>query len=394
MRPLLSVLLTLAFSVVIAPPTFGQGHYYQSVIDVLRDSIILLANQNLASEPITVSSALCERSSGGRHDFYSEGDYWWPDPNNPDGPYIRKDGITNPENFTEHRKALLRFSALTGNLTSAFIITKDAKYAQTALKHIHAWFVDPTTKMNPHLLYAQAIKGRQTGRGIGIIDAIHFMEVVQSLRVLDHYQQVEEEALAEIKAWFGAFIEWLTTHPYGQKEMIHPNNHGTCWNMQVASYARFTQNEEMLEFCRNNYTQTLLPNQMAADGSFPLEMERTKPYGYALFNLDAMAMNCQILSDNEHNLWNFETEDGRGIAQGLAYMYPFVIDKKSWQLDPDVMYWDDWPVAHPAFLFGAMQFDRAGYFLAWQKHRHFLKVQEVRRNVPIRNPLIWLAIEN
>ena len=160
-----------------------QG-YYEQTVAVLKDSIMLMSQKYILESPITVTNSKCERSKGGIHDFYSEGDYWWPDPQNPEGKYIRKDGMTNPENFIAHRLALIRFSEIVGNLTSAYIITKDKKYADVAIAHCKAWFVDAETKMNPHLLYAQAIQGRHTGRGIGIIDAIHFMDVVQAIRVL------------------------------------------------------------------------------------------------------------------------------------------------------------------------------------------------------------------
>ena len=71
-----------------------------------RERILKAANLYLLETPVTVTAQQCERSMGGLHDFYSEGDYWWPDPENPDGPYIRKDGQTNPDNFTAHRKAM------------------------------------------------------------------------------------------------------------------------------------------------------------------------------------------------------------------------------------------------------------------------------------------------
>jgi hypothetical protein len=133
-----------------------------------------------------------------------------------------------------------------------------------------------------------------------------------------------------------------------------------------------------------------LPTQIGADGSFPLETARTKPYGYSLFNLDAMTMNCLILSDAEHDLWNFKTKEGLSILNGLEFMSPFVKDKSSWTFEPDVMYWENWPVAQPAFIFGAIQFDRQDFFELWKDKKHVLEVLEVKRNVPIRNPLLWM----
>ena len=368
----------------------SETTYRQQARQILADSVLLLAKTNVQAQPVTVTAHRSERSAGGRHDFYSEGDYWWPDTTNPDGPYLRRDGMTNPDNFTAHREALMRFSEITGNLTSAYLITQDATYARAALDHCRAWFLDDSTRMTPHLLYAQAIQGRHTGRGIGIIDAIHFMEVMQSLRVLERKGLIDPRSMAGYRTWVEAFLTWLTTHPYGHDERVHPNNHGTCWNMQVGLYAVFVENDSILNVCRQNFTQSLLPNQMAADGSFPLELERTKPYGYALFNLDAMAMNCLILSDQENDLWAYTTEEGKSMQRGLDYMQPYVIDKSSWPLPPDVMYWEEWPVAHPAFLFGAIRFEEARYFSAWEPYAHFPQVFEVKRNLPVRNPLIWL----
>ncbi len=370
--------------------TAQQVDGYETAVDVLKDSTLQIANRNISKPPITVTASSSPRSAGGVHDFYSEGDYWWPDPDNPDGPYLRRDGLTNPDNFTDHRQALIRVSEIVGNLTSAYLISQDTVYAEAAIEHLVAWFVDDRTKMNPNLLYAQAIKGRHTGRGIGIIDAIHLMEVVQSIRVLERSGQIDQGELRTMKAWFADFVNWLTTHPYGRDEMVHPNNHGTCWNMQVGQYALFTQNDSVLTRCRENYKNTLLPNQMAADGSFPLELARTKPYGYSLFNLDAMVMNCLILSDQSNDLWAYTTEEGTGIQQGLEYMQPYVADKTLWPLAPDVMYWDNWPVAHPAYLFGGDYFERNDWIDLWKNNQHFLEVDEVKRNVPIRNPLLWL----
>ncbi len=230
--------------------------------------------------------------------------------------------MTNPGNFVAHRQAMIRFSRIMGALASAYKITGDQKYVAQALNHCRAWFLDTATLMHPHLLYAQAIKGRATGRGIGVIDTIHFMEVVQALMAMQGAANMDPVALAGIKAWFSQYLTWLTTHKYGQDEMNATNNHGTCWVMQVAAFARFTGNKELLDFCTNRYKTVLLPNQMAADGSFPQELRRTKPYGYSLFNLDAMTTVCRILSTKENNLWAFQTPDGRSIKKGIEFLSP------------------------------------------------------------------------
>src|SRR3977135_123224 len=75
-----------------------------------RVRVLGASDRYLSEQPVTVTAARSERSAGGLHDFFSEGDYWWPDPKNPGGPYIQRDGMTNPNNFVEHRRYLIRMS--------------------------------------------------------------------------------------------------------------------------------------------------------------------------------------------------------------------------------------------------------------------------------------------
>ncbi|TCD01590.1 alginate lyase family protein [Pedobacter psychroterrae] len=372
----------------VKPAESGKENMEKQAINALKSIVMEQASWAMKQMPVTVTADSSSRTAGNKHDFFSEGDYWWPDPSNANGPYIQKDGMTNPDNFVAHRLAMIRFSKIIGALASAYKITGDQKYAKQAMLHLNAWFINPTTLMNPNLQYAQAIKGRFTGRGIGIIDTIQLMEVAQGILVMQDV--LGTATLNGSKAWFTEYLGWLMTHPYGKAEMTALNNHGTCFVMQVAAFARLTGDEKLLEFCSERYKTVLLPDQMAEDGSFPREMSRTKPYGYAIFNLDAMAALCQILSTKEDNLWNYTTANGRSIKKGIAYLHPFIADKSKWPLKPDVMYWDEWPVAQPFLLFGANAYKNNEWLSTWTKLNHDPKVEEVIRNLPIRNPLIWL----
>jgi hypothetical protein len=356
----------------------------------LNNTILSNAEWAMQQTPVTVTNSFCKRSAGSIHDFYSEGDYWWPDPSNPDGPYIRRDGETNPENFIDHRLAMIRFSKIVGYLASAYIVTGDEKYVKQALKHLNAWFINEKTRMNPNLLYAQAIKGIATGRGTGIIDTVHLMEVAQGLIKMQNAACVDAEELKAIKQWFSDYLQWLTTHPYGVDEMNAKNNHGTCWVMQAASFAKLTGNSGILSLCRKRFKEVLLPSQMKTDGSFPQELARTKPYGYSLFNLDAMVTICQILSESGDDLWTFTTDNGLNIKKSIDFMYPCIKDKSTWQYPPDVMYWNEWPVAQPALIFGAVAYNNQAFFDLWKGLNHNPSNGEVERNLPVRNPLIWM----
>jgi hypothetical protein len=358
--------------------------------EIEKTRVLKNAELYLNAEPITVTSSFCKRSAGTIHDFYSEGDYWWPDTNNPEGPYIRKDGMTNPDNFTAHREAMIRFSQISGALGSVYILTKDQKYADRLALHLRAWFINEDTKMNPNLLYAQAIKGIATGRGIGIIDTIHLIEVAKAIQAIQNSSALSKADLTAIKLWFSTYLNWLTTHEYGIAERDNGNNHSVCWTMQVAAFADLTNDTVTMDFCRNFYKNTLLPDQMAKDGSFPLELKRTKPYGYSLFNLDAIASICQILSTKEDNLFAYTTKDGRNLALGLQFMEPFIANKSLWPYQKDVMYWEEWPVRQSSLLFGGMAFHNKGYIDLWKSLKANFKNPEVIRNMPVRYPLLWV----
>jgi hypothetical protein len=367
-----------------AGSAFGAETF--DVVEIERARVLKAADRYLAEQPVTVTASGSPRSAGGKHDFFSEADYWWPDPNNPGGPYIQRDGMSNPANFLEHRRAMIRLSLIVPALAAAYKITGQRKYADRAALHLRAWFVDDATRMNPNLQYAQAIQGRSTGRGTGIIDTLHLVEVARAADMID----LPPALLAGVKKWFAAYTEWMTTSKNGGEERDARNNHGTCWVAQVAAFSRLTGNRELTDYCLNRYKTVLIPNQEAADGSFPEELRRTKPYGYSLFNLDAMAILVQTLTTPQDNLWKWETPDGKGMAKAVAYMYPYMLDKKKWPKPPDVMYYDQWPVRQPSLLFAGLALGKPEYLELWRKLEGDPTVEEVLRNWPVRQPVLWV----
>jgi hypothetical protein len=182
----------------------------------------------------------------------------------------------------------------------------------------------------------------------------------------------------------------MTTHPYGIAERDTKNNHASCWVAQVSSFAQLTGNAELTTFCGERFRTVLIPKQEAADGSFPEELRRTKPYGYSLFNLDALSFVAQILTTPAGSLWKWELPDGRGMGRAMSYMYPFILDKKKWPLPPDVMYYDDWPVRQPSLLFAGLALGQPEYLALWRRLDADPTVEEVLRNFPLRQPLLWV----
>ena len=393
----------LPLLVLAALPAFDLAAYE-------RPRLVMQAEAALAAEPKTITAARNPKSAGGLHDFSSDGDYWWPDPKNPAGPYIQRDGMTNPENFIAHRQFLLAFGRNFDALAAAYKLTHDEKFAAAGVKHLHAWFVDPATRMNPSLLYSQAIKGVNTGRSVGVIDTLHLAEVALGIEALRGSQAFTKDEEAAVAGWFRDYLKWMTTHPYGVDESNAKNNHGTCAWLQIACFAHLTGDAEKLAAARTRLKEVLLPNQMAADGSFPQELRRTKPYGYSIFNLDVMTALAVVCSTPQANLLTWSLPDGRSLVKGVAWLAPFIADKNAWlknvrraslnaQADatmtgdlvkPDVMYWDDWPARQPCLIFGALAAGREDWLATWQKLDADPQVEEIRRNFPIRQPVLWV----
>ena len=177
----------------------------------------------------------------------------------PNGPYVRRDGFTNPANFDDHRKAMVRLSLIVPALAAAWELTGEKKYADHAGLHLRAWFVDPATKMNADLEYAQAIFNLNNGRGIGIIDTLHLVEPARAATVLANGGVLE--GAAAIKDWFSQYLDWMRTSKNGQEERDAKNNHGSCWVMQAAEFGRFTGNVEVMTWCRERFKTVLVPDQ-------------------------------------------------------------------------------------------------------------------------------------
>ncbi len=358
-----------------------------------RVRILDAAGKYLAEQPITVTAYSSPRSHGGRHDYFSEGDYWWPNPKDPGGPYIRRDGYSNPENFNSDREALIRLSLIVPALTAAWLITRNKRYALHAAQHLRAWFLNPATLMNPSLTYAQAIYGITPGRGIGIIDTLHLIEVTRAARHLERAGVFTPKEASGLKDWFAAYLDWMRTSKNGKEEEAAKNNHGCCWVAQAAAFAAFTGNRDAMEFCRARYRAALLPTQLAPNGSFPLELSRTKPYSYSLFNLDVLAIVCQIASDGdaEDDLWQFRLTDGDCYKKAVDFMYPYIKDKSKWPYKPDVEYFDDLPNRQPSLLFAGLAYREPKYIALWRTLRPDPKTAEIIRNFPVRQPLLWVT---
>ena len=272
--------------------------------------------------------------SGDKHDYMSTGPYWWPDPTKPDGlPYIKKDGIRNPTYYDiSDSQEIERMKEDVEKLALAYYFTKEDKYAKYASKLIQTWFLDVATRQNPNLNFGQGIPGKNTGRGIGIIETRGLFQVIDASILLQESESWTKDKHQALQKWFSDYLVWLTQSPIGKDEAIEHNNHGTHYSVQVIDYALFTGQPEIvaseIEIFKNR-----MESQIKDDGSQPFELERTKSWDYVNMNLDGYFLVAQLAENSAVNLWQYETKQGIKMKNCLDWLVPYLKNEKKWSYE-------------------------------------------------------------
>ncbi len=271
-------------------------------------------------------------ASGHAHDYYSTGPYWWPNPDTEDGlPYVRRDGEFNPErDKVSDRDPLHSMVSDVQALAFAWQLNGESRYAEWAAELVKVWFLNPETYMRPNLNHAQAIPGRVTGRGTGIIDTHVFVYLVDALLLLEgspHWVYSDQQ---EMRAWMNDFLDWLLAHPFGHHEQNARNNHGTAFDLQVVSLALYTGRTDLARMILETYTFDRIKKQINEEGVQPFEVERTRSWSYTTENLRHF-FRLMVLSQNldpEPLLGNQQAV--QRILSALDYALPFVCDREPW----------------------------------------------------------------
>lgn len=289
------------------------------------------AKAALRAGPFSVMNKTNVPPSGDRHDYMSIAPYFWPNPDTTNGlPYIRRDGERNPANRTSDRRNLSELIENVETLTLAWYFTGEEVYATKATQLLRAWFLDQATRMNPNFEYAQAVPGVNTGRGIGLIETAGLTGVVDAIGLLAGASAWTEADQRGTEQWFAQFLKWMQESKNGRDEAAAKNNHGTWYDVQVVSFALFTNHREIATNVLQAARAKRIAQQIEPDGRQPHELARTRSWGYSIMNLRGMMSLATLDEQVGVDLWNFETPDGRSIRKAFDFLTPYALREKTW----------------------------------------------------------------
>jgi Alginate lyase len=298
----------------------------------ILNAVCFEADRAMTEGPFSVMDKKEVPPSGDRHDYMSAAPYWWPNPATKDGlPYVRRDGETNPDrhkipddaNFNKLQDAVHA-------LALGYYFTGKEQYASRAVLLLRTWFLDPATRMNPNLSYAQAVPGINTGRGIGLIDVRGIPRILDAITLLAGSADLTGPDRHGLRKWFSQYLDWLRNSHNGRDESNAKNNHGSWYDQQISGIALFLGDDKLAREIAETAKTKRIAAQIEFDGSEPLELARTKSFSYSVFNLDALARLAEEDRAIDVDLWGYQSKDGASIRAALDYLLPYAEGAKKW----------------------------------------------------------------
>ena len=290
-------------------------------IDAAYRALIARADKALAAKPASVADKRSLPVSGDRHDYVSLARYWWPNPADPKGAYVRRDGKTNPDIDSDRfdRAAIGRMARDTDTLALAFYYSGDRRYAVGAARAIRTWFLDPATRMNPNMNFAQAVPGVSNGRPEGVLDGAGFIAVIDAVGLIAPSGALTPPETRALEGWFADYVDWMVTSPNGKAEGRASNNHGLWYDAQVARFALFARRPDIARRIVTAFPKARIARQISAAGALPAELSRTRSFHYSLYALDAAYTLADSAACLGIDLYGAQ-EKGRSLRKATDYV--------------------------------------------------------------------------
>src|SRR5206468_10167156 len=120
-------------------------------------------------------------------------------------------------------------------------------------------------------------------------------------------------------------LSWMRESRHGRDESASKNNHGTYYDVQASAYALFIGRDDIARQTLAAAREKRIAAQVEPDGRQPLELARTRSWGYSIMNTDGLV---DLATLGEHvgvDLWHYQTRDGRSLRSALLYLAPYAV---------------------------------------------------------------------
>jgi hypothetical protein len=294
--------------------------------------IIASADEALNEGPFSVVHKTQVAISGNKHDYLSLAPYWWPDESKPDGmPWLRRDGEINPLTTGNNvdRPTLNKCFGNIRKLSLAYYFSDKEVYVRKLNDLLDTWFVNPDSRMNPNLNYAQGVPGSSEGRCYGIIEFRIVTDVISAIEFMELSTAIDQKLNDSLRAWLAEYLNWLQISELGIMEKTRKNNHATYYDVQVVSILLFLDREEEAKKVLEE-AKIRISSQIEKDGSQPHEIARTKSLSYSTMNLRGFTQLAFYGKKVGVDLWNYKDENGVGIQTAYEFLYPYAVGEKEW----------------------------------------------------------------
>ncbi len=303
-------------------------------------------------------------NSGDKHDYMSLSRYWWPNPATADGlPYIRKDGVSNPELKLYDRNRLSEFTGSVNTLSLVYYISGEQKYADKAVSRLRTWFVDPESRMNPNLAYAQIRKGHNGDNGAhsGLLDGFSFVAMLDAVSLMELKGALPAGLQDSMQVWFADLSEWMLTSDNGIAEDNGNNNHAVAYDTQVIRYAMYGGRDSVARAVINAFPERRMATQIEEDGRMPAELARATAFFYTRYNIEHMIDICDMASKLDIDLY---PACDRAIERAIDWMIPYSVDQSTFPYK-QIHSWEGTRQSFARLLYRASRYGKADEYRAY-----------------------------
>ncbi len=284
------------------------------------------AESYLEEDVIVLEEFISDRSPGKVNDYYSEGQSWWPVPGKPNDPYRISENKKNPQAFLDHKNILIKTGDIISSLTSLYLITDNKLYANKAVDHIKAWFIDKETRMSPHMRHAQTIPNRNTGRFTGIYEAAPLIEIVRSAKVLSKFFNNAEKE--ELTYWLKEYSKFLIYDKFGVSMRAKKNIYGMAWLAQMVIISDYLDDDLLLKSCWDYYEQITIPYILSANAAFYKTPANMMLVNDILIHADYLSVIATVLNEKDYDAWNITDKYGRRPGDLVNYIYSALLNNR------------------------------------------------------------------